>query len=36
MASEFKTTIFVHTVDFPNDDGDDDVGGGGSGIVERL
>lgn len=35
MASEFKTTIFVHTVDFPNDDADDDDDGGG-GIVERL
>lgn len=28
VASEFKTTIFVHTVDLPNDDDD--------GIVERL
>lgn len=41
MASELKMTIFVHTLDFPNDDGDDDDDGNGDGgcgsrIVERL
>lgn len=25
MALEYKTTIFVHTVDFPNDDDDDGI-----------